>query len=374
MTRTFSQQPPILFITFSLLLFVALIVGDEFRTVSGFDRSQMLAARSILNMGSVSAPEFHQIDAQLRELSLGAIVQQDYFAETIDKRLVPKHSIVLPYLLAPLLPLFGDRTPLAASVLVLSFLIVAAIKATEEIESHSIKVSLVSLFIFSQFIFYVGHIPYDTLSALCTILAFTQVKRRPFCGGVSLMFGVFVRPTIVLLAPFLLLLVLLEHHKMFSRALWCLLGISVPLVLYMLMNKYLFGGFFVTAYHRLPEYYNGVLMHAHHPIGFTPSVFFSRWFDKLFDPHYGVLWYNSFLSVLPFAVRFIARHRECQTLSIFIAAGLSYALYIFSYEMWDSTHIGNRFLMPSLVLLVVPVGAFVSGFIKSNTLTVRASS
>jgi hypothetical protein len=353
-------------IIFLLLLFVGILAGDRFRTVSGFDQSQMLAARSILNSGSLSAPEFYQIDAQLRELSLGAGAQQDYFAETVDGKLVPKHSVVLPYILAPLLPLLGDRAPLGLSILVLWLLFVAVVRATGEIESLSIKVSVVLLFVFSQFIFYVGSIPYDTLSALCTIVAFSQVKRRPFYGGACLMLGVFVRPTIVLFAPFLLLLVLLEHHKIFSRMVGCFLGMVVPLTLYGLMNWYLFGSFLVTAYHRLPEYFNGTLMHAHHPIGFSLSVFFSRWYDKLLDPTYGVLRYNSFLLLLPFAARYIASHRERMTLTIYSAAGLGYSLYIFSYEMWYSTYFGNRFLMPSLVLMLVPIAAFVSAFVKKS--------
>jgi hypothetical protein len=90
-----------------------------------------------------------------------------------------------------------------------------------------------------------------------------------------------------------------------------------------------------------------------HPVGFNIDTFVSGWWEKLLDPVTGWLVYSPFLFVLPFYARRLYSHPERKDLAALAIVSLLYAMYIFSYESWRHSFIGNRFLLPSTFLLAV---------------------
>jgi hypothetical protein len=346
-----------------LIALLACLVGETFRTKGGYDSCQMFAARSVLHSGTLSAPEFYEIQRQLLHESTGKTVWQDCFFETAAGTLLPKHSVVTPLLLAPFVVLCGDRAPLVLSGLFLSLLITAILVFASRYGSIDNVAALAVILLFSQLLFSLGPIPGELLLSVCVVGAFLLVKQLPIAAGAVLAAGLFFRPTVLFLLPWLLIMskgdALPDSLRRGSRVCF---GFALLAVSYLWINHLLFGDFFTTAYHRLPEYVDGGRRFLRHPTGFELTVFLQGWQEKLIGRRCGVLLYNSFLLLLPFLVPYLCRHKGSRDLVVLVGAGLTYACLMFSYEMWHASYYGNRFVLPALALLLVPVCVLVSSW------------
>jgi hypothetical protein len=87
-----------------------------------------------------------------------------------------------------------------------------------------------------------------------------------------------------------------------------------------------------------------------HPHGFNASIFFGNWWQKLFGRRVGLVTFDPALLALPWVLAWARRAANASFALITLAGGLAYALYAFSYELWDVSFIGNRFLLPAIYL------------------------
>jgi hypothetical protein len=133
-------------------------------------------------------------------------------------------------------------------------------------------------------------------------------------------------------------------------------GAAIPLVAFAVMNVHLFGSPIVTSYDRIA---------ALAPDG-QPTVYSQRSsFDlpieegirgQLFDREHGLLTTSpvTLLALVGLPFCFVRRPRLSAQLVITSIA----LFFLFStYDQWDASHYGNRFLMPLIASFVVPLAA-----------------
>jgi hypothetical protein len=105
---------------------------------------------------------------------------------------------------------------------------------------------------------------------------------------------------------------------------------------------------------------DGAVVFEHHPLGFNLQVFASEWRRKLLDPEIGLLICNPGVFLLALLPLRFSRLRGRRFLAVSATAAVFSILYIFSYEEWHTSFLGNRFLMPAVLLANFPILAILS--------------
>jgi len=307
--------------------------------------------KSIFHEGTTSPNYFKEAYSKAQTLSEStqSVVWQDVFAIDQYGQLRPKHSPLSAFLAVPFYAIFGEVGFAILQQLFCFGLLYSTYLLVLRIARNPLPCStLISVLLLSQSGFYVRAFSYDLHGCALLIGGLSIWCRKPCLGAFIMGLSLFVRPSfLILLLPLALLLSTIELRRIIPTC----LGLLIASLLFAGYNYHLWGDPFLTAYSRLPEFANGVVRLARHPVGFDLGVLFSRWDEKIFSSH-GLLPYNLCFLAFPWVVLSLIRKSD-RFMRICFMVAVGYAIYIFSYPMWHVTDWGNRFLLPAVYLYML---------------------
>lgn len=309
--------------------------------------------RSLVERGSLEPETFRAIARQAAESSraLGRPSWQDAFTLGRHGELFPKHALLSAILVVPFFAVFGEAgfwifQQLAAMLLIFYTFRLASYICDDKVGA----LALVVITLGTQTVFglYTYTFSYDLHAALLVIMGLYYLRTRPLWGGLLVGLSVFMRPSHVLLLPFLLYS---WRGEGASQRRDGLLGTAAALGLYGFVNHLMYGSPWLTPYQRLPGFdAQGQMLLMPHEVGFSLQTLCHDWGDKLFSSKVGLILFNPVVILVPFCFIVIGWHKERRFLALTLSASLFYALYVFSYSAWPWSHLGNRYLMPSIYL------------------------
>jgi hypothetical protein len=314
-------------------------------------------ARSVWRRFSLEAPEFHVFEQNLRRLSRETHegYRQDVFSLGKHGELFPKHSPLSGVVGAPFYGLFGDsgfwilQQVLALSVFYSTFRITSLLAKRE---TGVMTLTTIALLTETLVGFFCYTFSYDLHGLALIICGLHLMYSRPLCGSALAASSVFVRPSYVLLLPFLLN-AWGGLPRRSGRPLGVLLSTGAVLSLYLMVNDLMWGSPFATAYHRMVAFSpQGELFIEQHP-GFSLHVLLADWWRKLFGARVGLLLFNPALFVFPWVCAWASRSDHKWFAFSTLAGSVVYGLCMFSYQWWDVSFVGNRLLLPSIYLYLL---------------------
>lgn len=323
----------------------------------------VFAARSLWNSGSLQAPEYLKLAEKVSSSakSQNLFYWQDAFSLSKEGKLYPKHSLITIVFSAPFYGLFGDVGFLIFQTLIISMLFyVIQDYFVVRFGKDKIFFSLLITGLFTQTLiamnsYYFG---YDLHGALLILLGYVLSNNFPFLGNFIYPLSLFVRPSHILLFPFLFFAQ--ENIKNRDFLYNALIGLSMGTGLYMICNYYLWGSPFLTAYHRIPYFDNdGQMYITDHPKGLELTALRADFFNKLFNLKYGIVVANSCFLFLPIVVWRIRYSNHKQELIFLLLGVIFYILYVFSYPYYETEGFGNRFVLPVIYLYLLCLGRVV---------------
>lgn len=318
-------------------------------------------AQSLLEAGRFVPDNFLQVESFLREQTKkdDSTMWQDVFSLTHDGRVFPKHSLLSSLILVPFIAVFGIWGVSVLNVLVQTGTVVSIHRVASLLQPGiPWTTSFLSVLIGTQIMHYSGGVAYDSLGGFLVIAATAIVGSRPLVAGGLVGLAVFCRPVNVLYAavPFLF-----AERRFFMRL---VIGMSVPLVSFLIMNFFLWGSPFTTAYQRLPMYQSGEPVITLVGVGFELRTLASDWGDKLFGSQRGLLLFNPILFCLPF-LRW-GELMDARRIGIILVC-LSQSALVFAYDGWSASWGGNRYLCPAVWLLAaIGVGVIYNRFVSKR--------
>ncbi len=317
------------------------------------------AARSIWRTGSLEPPEYrgYASDAIALSLKSDLPVWQDAFALGARGELYPKHGVFTAAVSALFFGMFGEAGFLIFNelLIVTLFLSLRRIAAGWEIVLSPFA-TVLGLGLGTQLLLHSYSFSYDVFANTLLFTGFAVAAFRPAVGGFIAGLSVLAHPTLLIVCPFGFLLL---PPGQFTRGtvVRYFAGMAAAGLCIGLVNTALWGGFFVTAYHRLPEYHAGTMRISVHPMGFDPTILLSDWWEKLFHFRYGLLLYNPVLigaCFLPWRLRQIPHRRFFAGL---LLIGAVNALHIYSFCYWRESAFGNKYVFPGILSVALAVMA-----------------
>lgn len=317
------------------------------------------AARSIWRTGSIEPPEYrgYASDAIALSLKSDLPVWQDAFALGARGELYPKHGVFTAAVSALFFGIFGEAGFLIFNelLIVTLFLSLRRIAAGWGIILSPLA-TVLGLGLGTQILLHSYSFSYEVFANTLLFTGFAVAAFQPATGGFITGLSVLAHPALLIVCPFGFLLL---PPGQFTRdtVVRYFAGMAVAGLCIGLLNTALWGGFFVTAYHRLPEYHAGIMRISVHPMGFDPAVLFSDWWEKLFHSRYGLLLYNPVLIgvfFLPWLLRQTPHRRFFAGL---LLIGAVNALHIFSFCHWRESSFGNKYVFSGIIAIALAVAA-----------------
>jgi hypothetical protein len=288
-------------------------------------------------------------DWDLRNQLLGDLKDHEGFiALSNDKRIVPKHSVLLPLLSLPLYLMFGKAGFLVFN-LIQVFVLVFGISVLAGNTPATRLLALVS-YLSTTFLAYTFNFSPDVLGAALVVWSFVFfLSDRPMVGGLLAGLAVWAKVYLVLI---LLPLVLLAFGKNWKWVLRGLVAAIVAVAPMLLINSHLFGAPWISGYARDVRVT---------PDGFAITEHYSRFNQPIlaglgnlfFDGRIGLyrtapLW---FLWPIGLWMAIKTRPRSARRGLIAMALALLINVFVFAaYDEWHASTSGNRFLFPALAL------------------------
>jgi hypothetical protein len=327
-------------------------------------------ARSVWRALSLQPPEFVAFKEQLSRLSRERHegYDQDVFSLGKGGQVFPKHSVISGVIGAPFYGLFGECGFWILQQLLALILFYSTYRVTSLLAKRDTGVAtLLSVALLTQTLigFFCYVYSYDLHGLVLLVWGLHLMYSWPLLGSTLATLSVFVRPSYALTVPFLLCAWRgAPRHTSHLRDV--VLGAGGVLCLYFLVNHLMWGGPLVTSYDRVAAFGpDGNIFIEHHPRGFNMSVFLSDWWRKLFGFRVGLMTFNPALIALPWVCAW-AWHSEQRSFALTTLAGsVVCGLYMFSYEQWDVSYVGNRFLLPSVYLYLLSFIPWFSGVLGS---------
>ena len=266
---------------------------------------------------------------------------QGYFPSTDSTRLTPTYPTGLPLHFALAAKILGWRAGPLAVVLLAAVAAIALcflVARAAGVSPWLAVAGAVVLAAFPVFIFTSVQPLSDTLATAWTLATlYAGLRARAsrawaFGCGLALAMAVLVRPTSVVLAPALLVLLGCDVKKL---ALFALGGVPGA-AWFAFYNHQLYGG-------ALRSGYGDVLAAFALPYGAPTAVHFAKWLALLLP---------SVVLALPFAawLRREQRHRALVAVTlVFVAVAGLYSFYEVSHEVWWCL----RFILPGVPALIV---------------------
>lgn len=275
-------------------------------------------------------------------------------------RFVPKHPLWMSVAVIPLLLVLGDQGALVFNLiqlLLLCGLMFALARRVADPWPSTVAVCLTATMSFLPH--FAWNFSPDVFSAVLLLAALVSLPRdrapnigRHILAGLFLGVATTAKPSFALAALALPLLL----GKPLRRSLPALvLGGLLPVVLWMGLNQHLFGNPLVIPYDRIVHFTEeGIELHSNREDFTEPLWRGAR--DQIIRPGKGLL-PTSPITVVSFLVLPLLWIRE-KRWGIYVGV-TSLAIFLFysTYAQWVTSHWGNRFLMPVVVLGVLPLAA-----------------
>jgi hypothetical protein len=327
-------------------------------------------ARSIWKNLSLQPPEFRVFRDNLARLSREHHqgYSQDVFSLGKSGEIFPKHSVISGVIAAPFYGVFGNCGFWILQQLLALLLFYSTFRLTSLVAKRDTGVpTLVTIALLTETLlgFFCYTFSYDLHGLMLLVCGLHLMYSRPLWGSALATLSLFVRPSYVLVVPFLVCAWLGLPHRA-SRLRQVLFGGGSVLFLYLATNTLMWGGPFVTAYHRIAAFApDGALFIEHHPQGFRLNVLVGNWWQKLFDLRVGLVVFNPALVAFPWVCAWARRFADKWFTWSTLGASMLYGLYMFSYEHWDVSFVGDRFLLPSVYLYILSFIPWCSGLVQS---------
>jgi hypothetical protein len=283
-----------------------------------------------------------------------------------EGRLVPKHPIVLSLTALPMIAVFGPPGALSFNLVQLALLLFLTCGYARRLASPAAaSIAVIASGLATFLPHYVWNFSPDIFATVLLVAALTALpadwspdRARHLAAGVLLGFAVVSKFPLVLAIPGIPLVC----GRPLRRTLPCLaVGLAVPLALWAALNTHLFGSPLVTSYDRMAVIEHGsITLHSQRSDFDLPLWAGVR--GQLADRNHGLFFTSpvTLLSVL--GIGLLAR-RDRKTTLYLTSGGVALFLLFSKYRPWDTSHYGNRFLMPLIVLAAVPLAALIDGIL-----------
>ena len=344
-------QPVVVAVVFPMLVYLAIVAKgyDGGAVLRGDALFYYYAAESLVEDGDLDL--WNQMNDPARV--------SEQVSRATDGRLVPKHPILLPLLSAPIISVFGERGALLFNLLQIAALLAVIYRLAARTASRwAAAFATAATATLSFMPHYVYNFSADICSTLLLAAALLAMPRSaPHAAGrhalAGLLGGLVVASKYVYAVflpgiPFLLI-------RPLGRSLLPLVAAAaVPIGLMMALNAHLFGSPFTTSYHHIVGLDDAGRAYEHAVTSsFRISPLVGGW-GQLFDPVHGLV-FSSPVTMVSFAGLFWLARRDRALAWYLGLSWLALFLVFATYEQWNSSHAGNRFLMPIVALAAIPL-------------------
>ena len=303
----------------------------------------------------------HDGDWDLRNQLPGDVPDHHgFFALSIDGRIVPKHSVLMPIVSIPFYFIFGTLGFLIVN-LITTFALVWGIMRLAGGDLAARWLALVA-YLSTPFLAYtVNYSPDVFATSLFIWSCVFAVRNRPLACGVCAGLAVWAKITMVLL---LLPLALIIVPPGWRATLKCGLAAAVAVSPMLIIQTHLFGSPFVTGYDRDARLTEAGFIITEHYSRFNVPLLTGLG-NLLFDPTIGMLKTAPLWFLWPVGVVMAIRSRSASEafasrlhVVALLLSLLANLVFFACYDEWNASMFGNRFLFPALAL----------GFVLQNPL------
>ena len=300
------------------------------------------------------------------DLDLGNQLWQPWQAHDTDialdqrGRFVPKHPLWMSIAALPLLVIFGNPGALIFNILQLAALCTLMFFLARRVATPwaaSIAVCLTAIFSFVPH--YAWNFSPDIFTAVLLLAALAvlpkksspRVDRHILCG-IFLGMATTIKPSFALAALALPLLIGRPLRRTIPAV---ALGVFLPVTVWMALNQHLFGNPMVTPYDRIVHFTPaGIELHSNREDFELPT--WRTINNQLLMPAKGLLPTSPVTALSILLMPFLWKRNHRWAVYVAITSLLIFLFYT-SYSQWVWSHWGNRFLMPLVVLGVLPLAA-----------------
>jgi hypothetical protein len=350
MTRKFSFTP-----AGSVLLALTIIYGAI--VASGYDGEPALRGDAwYYYLTSISLLRDHDFD--LANQLPGRL--EDHSGEIAldrDGRFVPKHNIVLAILSLPLVALWDKQGAVIFNLLQLLLCLHVLNLWIGSYSSPSAAAAATFLVGIASFApHYVYNYSQDILASACLLGAFICLDRdndrvigQVLAGALFGIACVAKFPDLVVLPALVVLLPSKPFHWVYFGV-----GFACPVVLLLGYDTAMFGHPLITSYDRMAIFEAGVWRVGTHRYDFSLEFLPRGLIGQLLDRQHGLLWTSPITVISLAGFGYLLRRRR----RLGIALGATFILlygFFAAYRFWDTSHYGNRFLFPVVILSGLPL-------------------
>jgi hypothetical protein len=279
---------------------------------------------------------------------------------------VPKHNIVLAILSLPLVALWGKEGAVIFNLLQLLLCLHALnlwIACYSAPNTAAVATFLVGVASFAPH--YVYNFSQDILATMFLLGAFICLDRRSDRRFEVLLAGVSFGIACVAKFPYLVVLPALMFLLPAKPSRWVYfgLGFAGPVALLLGYNTAMFGDPLVTSYDRIAIFEAGTWHVTTHRNDFSLEIFPRGLLGQLIDRKHGLLWTSPITVPSLVGLVYLLRRRWRLGVTLGAAILLLYGFFA-AYRFWDTSHYGNRFLFPVVVLGGLPLALLLDQIVQ----------
>lgn len=283
-----------------------------------------------------------------------------------DGHFVPKHNIVLALVSLPLVALWGREGAVIFNLLQLLLCLHVLnlwIASYSSPGTAALATFLVGILSFAPH--YVYNYSQDILATTFLLGAFICLDRRSELRSWLLLAGASFGIACVAKFPYLVVLPALMFVLPAKPLRWFYfsVGFAAPVALLLGYNAAMFDHPLVTSYDRIAIFEGGAWQVATHRNDFSMAIFPRGLMGQLLDHKHGLLWTSPItvpsLAGLVYLVRIRWRLGAALGAAIFLLYG-----FFAAYRFWDTSHYGNRFLFPVIVLSGLPLALLLERIVQ----------
>ncbi len=316
----------------------------------------MEAAKSLWQSGNLERSELRgiynlQLEKSRRDPK--TIYWQDIFSLGKDGQLYPIRAIFLTYVAAPFYGILGDLGFWIFEQVLILLILLSFYWLCSTLTSPATGMLMsLALLIGTSILRYAYTVSYDIFATCLIIVGLLLLRSYPFWGALILTASIETRPTNFLYVVFLLF-AWLPYYSRKKHAVVSILGGALLSALgIMLLNYALWGDPLVTGFNRKLAFVHGAAVIEHPAFDMEFRILVSHWGEKLMGPA-GLFRSSPIILAFPFAVvcAFSSRFRFFYLIAA--AAALTHILMIYSLPTWEHLDNASRYLMSSIILIVL---------------------
>lgn len=274
-----------------------------------------------------------------------------------DGHFVPKHNIVLAIVSLPLVALWGREGAVIFNLLQLLLCLHVLnlwIASYSSPGAAAMATFLVGILSFAPH--YVYNYSQDILASAFLLGAFICLDRRGerriglLLAGASFGIACVAKFPYLVVSPAMMFLLPAKPSRWLDFG----VGFAAPVALLLGYNAALFGHPLVTSYDRIALFEAGAWQIATHRGDFSMAILPRGLMGQLLDRKHGLLWTSPITLPSLAGLAYLARRRWRLGAALTAAIFLLYGFFA-AYRFWDTSHYGNRFLFPIIILSGLPL-------------------